>query len=149
MKRSLALLPLIFGLLIPKYVDALPVTTPVCTKSDVSFQNFLRQFQNDASFRRGRLQLPLVVRTGDGISVDATIELWPLPKVLSLKGPLIYAGADLKKYGLAETILLLQPSRYAEVLQANAGAADDTKLIYRFRNRDGCWFLEGFDDMGE
>jgi hypothetical protein len=130
-------------------VTAMPVAVPACATPDPSFQQFLRQFEDDAGFRRSRLELPLVVRTGDGITNKAVIELWTLAKVRSRKEPLIYTRVDLKKYRPKEEILLLQTRRYAEVLQADAGEGDATRLMYRFRYRSGCWILEGFDDMGE
>jgi len=147
--RGLSIIVFVLSVCAIRGVSAIPVTVLACKSPDNSFQSFLRRFEDDAPFRRSRLQLPLVVLTGNGISVSRTIEFWTLPNLRALKGPLIYSRSDLKKYDLAETILVLQPKRYAEVLQANAGEADDTKLIFRFRRIDGCWALEGFEDVSE
>jgi hypothetical protein len=122
--------------------------TPRCVKPDVSFNVFLSRFTDDKSFQRSRLVLPLVARFGNYLTNDASVELWSLEKIVRMSDPLIYSRGDIKRLDLVQRVVAFQLNRYAEVEQENAGDADDTRLLYRFRNLEGCWFLEEFDDRG-
>ena len=99
-----------------------------CVKSDPSFKAFLSRFTNDIAFQRSRLVLPLVSRSGDYEMGSQKVELLSRSNIEKLKHPLIYSRAELKKLNLAQSVLLLQKDRYAEVYQANAGEADDSSL---------------------
>ena len=89
---------------------------------------------------------PLVSRFGDYRLSNQTVELWSLSDIHKQKNPLIYSRSDLKKQFLVQSISLFQPHRYAEVIQENAGEADSTRLLYKFREVGGCWFLEEVHD---
>ena len=129
-------------------VAATPLVIPRCGVSDASFREFLLKFESNPSFRDGRIVFPLVVREGNGVTAQATIALWSRSDVRGLKDPLIYSRPELTKANLSEQVLSLS-SASAEVVQSNAGEADDTRLHYRFKNFQGCWALEEFDDLGE
>lgn len=117
-----------------------------CANSDSSFSTFLSRFTDDIAFQRSRLVLPLVSRYGDYEMSIQIVELLNRSEIMKLKDPLIYSRAELKNLNLEQSVLLLQKDRYAEVYQANAGEADDTRLLYKFRNVSGCWFLEETHD---
>ncbi|HEY1709051.1 MAG TPA: hypothetical protein VGG10_12355 [Rhizomicrobium sp.] len=128
------------------WCDSSSAVTPRCAKPDASFKVFLSRFTDDKDFQRARLVLPLVARAGNYQTWDASVELWSLKKIGQMSDPLIYSRQDRKRLNLSQDIVELRPNRYAEVYQANAGEADDTRLLYRFRDLEGCWFLEEIDD---
>jgi hypothetical protein len=140
------LLTVLFLLLSGIASAATPEAPLSCVKIEQSFKAFLSRFTDDIAFQRSRLVLPLVSRSGDYEEGSLKVDLLSRSNIEKLKDPLIYSRAELKKLNLAQSILLLQKDRYAEVYQANAGEADDTRLLYKFRNVSGCWFLEETHD---
>ncbi len=122
------------------------INPTACKKMDASFKEFLSRFTDNKAFQRSRLVLPLVARFGNYLTVDAAVELWPLAKIEQMQDSLIFSTAERKKLNLSQEIVMFQSNRYAEVYQANAGEADDTRVLFHFRNLKGCWFLEEIDD---
>lgn len=116
----------------------------VCKEPDKSFKNFLSNFTEDAAFQQGRIIFPLVYRFGDYTMTDLIIELWDKDKIKTLAYPLILSRGQRKKEGIQQSYLLTT-SRYAEVFQDRA-EADDYRILYKFRNIEGCWFLEEVHD---
>ena len=141
--KLLTVLLLLFSSIASAATTEVPLS---CEKKDQSFKTFLSRFTEDIAFQRSRLVLPLVSRYGNYDMAIPKIELLSRSDIMKLKDPLIYSRAELKKLNLAQSVLLLQKDRYAEVYQANAGEADDTRLLYKFRNVSGCWFLEETHD---
>ncbi|MEP6829538.1 MAG: hypothetical protein ABI963_04310 [Rhizomicrobium sp.] len=124
------------------------LANPECEVHDKSFKSFLSRFTEDQVFQETRLVLPLVWRAGDYLTVDASVELWTLDKIKKLDYPLIYSSKQLKEERLVQSFPIMQPGRYAEVYQENAGEADSVRVLAHFRNIEGCWFLEEVDDRG-
>jgi len=50
-----------------------------------------------------------------------------------------------KKGKLVQTILL-NTERYSEVYQEYGGEGDSPRILYKFRNISGCWYLEEIHD---
>ena len=119
---------------------------PNCDKADAAFDSFLAKFTEDLAFQRSRLVYPLVVRYGNYGTSSITVQLLDKTDVTKLKDPLIYSEKERKNLDLVQEISLLQENRYAESFQVNAGEADSIRLLYKFRNISGCWYLEELHD---
>ena len=119
-----------------------------CPAPDHSFKAFLQRFEEDAGFQRSRLALPLVARLGEYTMADVTVELWNTDKIRSLDYPLILARKGRKVEHVTEAIVL-STKRYAEVFQDGPPESDLYRMLYKFRNINGCWFLEEVHDKSE
>ena len=129
---------------------AVPASYPACAKVDGSFASFLHRFTNDQKFQRSRLSLPLVARSGDGVTTAATTELWDMRQIEELKSPLIYSDVGRRKGHVSQSVgLVHETPSVAEVWQAQDAEGDAVKLQYWFRKQAGCWYLAEFDDWGE
>ena len=117
-----------------------------CPVADTKgFAVFLKRFEEDISFQRSRIVLPLVVREGDYTVQGVSIALWDIEKIKALDWPLILPRKDMSRQGVSEAVLLHTP-RYSEVLQDGPSETDSYRLLYKFRNIGGCWFLEELHD---
>jgi hypothetical protein len=117
-----------------------------CTVADTKgFPAFLKKFEEDIGFQRSRIALPLVVREGDYIVQGVSIALWDIEHIKALDWPLILPRKDRNKEGVSEEVLL-HTQRYSEVLQEGPPETDSYRLLYKFRNVGGCWFLEELHD---
>lgn len=119
-----------------------------CPTPDRSFKAFLQRFEGDIEFQRARLVLPLVSRAGEYTMTDVMIELWDMEKIKSLDYPLILPQKKRQAEKVMETILL-STKRYAEIFQDGPPESDVYRMLYKFRNVDGCWFLEEVHDKSE
>jgi len=129
---------------------AVPASYSACGKPDGSFAVFLHRFTNDLQFQHSRLAPPLVARSGDGVTTEATTELWDMKHIKELKDPLIYSDAGRRKGHISQSVdLVHETPGIAEVWQAEDGEGDAIKLQYWFRKQRGCWDLTEFDDWGE
>jgi len=116
-----------------------------CIKQDASFAEFLDRFTENILFQRSRIVLPLVAKFGDYRLVEPIIKIWTLKDISSLPYPLIYSKMQRKKGKLVQTILL-NTERYFEVYQEYGGEGDSPRILYKFRNISGCWYLEEIHD---
>ena len=149
MRRGSGVLGVIF-ILVTSQAFAVPASYPVCAKADGSFASFLNRFTNDQKFQRSRLSLPLVARSGDGVTASATTELWDIQHIKELKDPLIYSDVGRRKRHISQSVdLVHETPSVAEVWQAEDAESDAVKLQYWFRKQAGCWYLAEFDDWGE
>lgn len=115
-----------------------------CTKPDASFRGFLNQFTSDITFQTGRIILPLVYRNGMYSLMDPEIQLWDLQRIRKLKDPIILSRKQREERHIEESMLIVTQS-YAEVFHSKP-EADSYLLLYKFRNLDGCWYLEELHD---
>lgn len=116
-----------------------------CATPDKSFDNFLQKFESDVAFQRSRLILPLVARFGDYMMSNVVIELWTIDKIKALDYPLVLTDEGKRKEVVKETTLLNTP-RYVEVYHEGPPESDSYRVLYKFRNIEGCWFLEEMHD---
>ena len=119
-----------------------------CSKPDRSFKEFLQHFEESIEFQRNRIVLPLVARFGDYTMTNVVIELWDAEKLKKLDYPLILSSQGRVKNHVVESILL-STKRYAEVFHDGPPESDLYRVLYKFRNIDGCWFLEGIHDKSK
>ncbi|MES1982630.1 MAG: hypothetical protein V4443_09145 [Pseudomonadota bacterium] len=116
----------------------------MCAKADPSFTHFLETFSEDKNFQRGRILVPLVVRQGDYFVNGAEVKLMSQPEIAKLPYSLFRSAKERKADYVSQSIAL-ETSRYAEVLH-DKDEADSDRVLYMFRNIEGCWFLEEFHD---
>jgi hypothetical protein len=135
--------------LIPIVAQAATAMYPACQKPDASFQSFLQRFTDDKVFQRTRIFLPLVARSGDGVTADATIDLWNLEHIKNLKDPLIYSDAERKKLSLIQSMDIPKGQLEIAHVSQDHPEGDDIQLRYWFRKWHGCWSLAEFDDWGQ
>ncbi len=116
-----------------------------CSTPDRSFKAFLQRFEQDIKFQHSRLVLPLVFRSGDYTMTDVVIELVDLGKVEKLDYSLILSLQGRTAENVSESILL-STKRYVEVFHDGPPESDLYRMLYKFRNIEGCWFLEEVHD---
>ncbi len=116
-----------------------------CSTPDRSFKGFLQRFEESIKFQRSRIVLPMVARFGDYTMTNVVIELWSLEKLKNLDYPLILSLQGRKKEHVMESIVL-STKRYAEVFHDGPPESDLYRVLYKFRNIGGCWFLEEMHD---
>ena len=119
-----------------------------CPSHDQSFETFLQQFEEDIEFQRSRIVLPLVYRSGEYTMTNVMVELWNLEKIKKLDYPLILSRQGRKTEKVTEDIVL-STKRYVEVFHDGPPDSDLYRVLYKFRNIDGCWFLEEVHDKSE
>lgn len=142
--RTLAALCACMALMLPTGGAAQGILR--CPVADTKgFPAFLKKFEEDIGFQRSRIVLPLVVREGDYTVQGVSVDLWDIEKIRSLDWPLILPRTAWRKEGVSESVLL-HTQRYSEVLQDGPSETDSYRLLYKFRNVDGCWFLEELHD---
>lgn len=115
-----------------------------CRSPDKSFKSFYQRFTENARFQQSRIISPLVYRFGDYTMTTPVVELWDMAKLKAFEHPLILSRSQRKTEGINEAFLLVT-SRYSEVFQ-DRPEADDYRMLYKFRNVGGCWFLEEAHD---
>ena len=94
----------------------------------------------------GRLGRYGRMRVRGGYTVQGvSIALWDIEKIKALDWPLILPSKDRNRLGVSEEVLL-RTQRYSEVLQEGPPETDSYRLLYKFRNVGGCWFLEELHD---
>lgn len=118
-----------------------------CPAKDKGFKNFLKKFVADVPFQQSRVIFPLVYRYGDYSMTNPVVELWDANKIRSLPYPLIRNSLQMKAERMEQSYLLLT-DRYSEVFQ-DIPDSDSERVLYKFRNVDGCWFLEEVHDKSE
>ena len=119
-----------------------------CSTPDHSFKEFLQRFEESIEFQRSRIVLPMVTRFGDYTMTNVVIELWSSEKLKKLDYPLILSLHGRKKEHVMESIVL-STKRYAEVFHDGPPESDLYRVLYKFRNIDGCWFLEEMHDKSK
>ncbi|HEX2590918.1 MAG TPA: hypothetical protein VHL34_05460 [Rhizomicrobium sp.] len=129
------------------------LSNPKCPKPDTSFATFLKRFEEDAAFQHSRLAMPLVLRSGDDVTSEATIRLLMTPDDIRkfYGSPLIYSAKEREKLSLHEDISLFAPAsaRAAADVYQGQGDADSIRIALRFRTWSGCWVLEELDNYSQ
>jgi hypothetical protein len=115
-----------------------------CAKADPSFTRFLENFSENKIFQRKRILVPLVVRQGDYFVNGAEVKLMSQPEIAKLPYALFRSAKERKAANVSQSIVL-KTARYAEVFH-DKDEADSDRVLYKFRNIEGCWFLEEFHD---
>jgi len=119
-----------------------------CSTPDHSFKKFLQRFEENIEFQRSRIVLPMVARFGDYTMTNVIIELWNTEKIKNLNYPLILSSQGRKKEHVIESIMI-STKRYTEVFHDGPPESDLYRVLYKFRNIDGCWFLEEMHDKSK
>jgi hypothetical protein len=119
-----------------------------CPTPDRSFKAFLQRFEEDIEFQRSRLVLPLVSRSGEYTMTNTLVELWDIEKIKKLSYPLILTRQGRKTEKVAEDVVLFT-KRYVEVFHDGPPESDMYRMLYKFRNIEGCWFLEEVHDKSQ
>ena len=119
-----------------------------CPTPDRSFKTFLQRFEEDIEFQRSRLVLPLVSRSGEYTMTDVLVELWDIEKIKKMDYPLILSRQGRKTEKVTEDIVLFT-KRYAETFHDGPSESDMYRMLYKFRQIDGCWFLEEVHDKSQ
>lgn len=136
---------LLFAIALTLFASApASAVSTTCNESDASFVKFLREFGENKRFQKQRIVLPLVARFGDYQMADPEVKLLWLPELEKLEYPLFRSSKEMKKDGITQSVLLAT-KRYAEVIQDQA-EADSDRVLFKFRNIGGCWFLEELHD---
>lgn len=115
-----------------------------CRTPDKAFRSFYQRFAENIEFQQSRIIFPLVYRFGDYTMTTPVVELWDMAKLKAFDHPLILSHNQRKAEGINEAFLLVT-RRYSEVFQ-DRPEADDYRMLYKFRNVGGCWFLEEAHD---
>ena len=125
-------------------VSTAAATVERCPKPDATFSGFLAQFAADTKFQRKRLILPLVYRYGSYWISDPKIELWDAQKIQTLKEPLMLSESKRKEKDIMQEIPI-RTKKYVEVYHHKA-EADTYQILFKFRNVEGCWYLDEIHD---
>ena len=125
-------------------VEGASIPPVKCAKADSSFTRFLKTFSEDKNFQMVRTLVPLVVRQGDYFVNGAEVKLMSQPEIAKLPYSLFRSAKERKADYVSQSIAL-ETSRYAEVLH-DKDEADSDRVLYKFSNIEGCWFLEEFHD---
>jgi len=119
-----------------------------CKQPDKSFDDFLEQFSANKSFQESRYILPLVYRSGSySLANDygVTVELLNMEKIKSLNYSIFRSESERVKEGIGQQIEL-KTERYVELLHYLPNA-DADMVLYKFKEINGCWFLQEFHDI--
>ena len=128
---------LLCGLLVAPHAA---VAVERCPKPDATFDRFLAQFISDTTFQRSRIILPLVYRYGSYSLKDPEIQLWDIQKVKKLESPLILSGPQRMERDIVQK-MPIKTKDYVEVFHGKS-EADSYRILFKFRNLEGCWYLE-------
>ena len=115
-----------------------------CKKHDKSFEIFLSKFEEDMVFQRSRIVMPLVSREGNYFTTDPKIELLDIDAIEKLANPLILSKKEMKSQNVQDYIII-KTDAFAELLQ-DQYESDANRVLFTFRNIDGCWYLEEMHD---
>lgn len=115
-----------------------------CRSPDRSFKSFYQRFTENMAFQQSRIVFPLVYRFGDYTMTTPVVELWDMAKLKAFDHPLILSHSQRKIERINEAFLLVT-RRYSEAFQ-DRPETDDYRMLYKFRNVGGCWFLEEAHD---
>lgn len=133
-------IPLIAGMTIASAAQA----AEPCASPDSSLDAVLTRIGVDRSFHDGRVLSPFVLRSGDGVDGDLTIEVLGAGTIRSLAYPIFPSLEVRSSAGLTQTVTV-RTERYAEVYIEKPDT-DRVRQLFQFRKLGGCWYLEGMLD---
>jgi hypothetical protein len=112
---------------------------------DEQFSVFLHRFENDLAFQRERVLYPLPAKVGDGRAVEQRRERWTRADLEAREGSLILSNEERRKRDLRQRVVAESADRVT--VFHYRPEADSYRILYRFRNLSGCWFLARYENV--